>query len=410
MTLRKGRAVRKVAAPNRLMVASSKTCAHACSAKSNKPIRKRVFDGGSNVKYEELARTVVKDALNIDSSDIVTVTTWDHTIDAANAMVVECFRQGADAIIVLWTDEYYYGLLRELSEESLSEDSNICKAFAETETATITMFGPKNPEGFKKLSPSKIEAWDDGERKAHYPRSIERKIRNVNLPLALLTPERARTYGFQLPSWKKAMDDALGMDLRNLAKKGREISAALEKAHSAHLTAPNGTDLTFEFQKRPVHIDDGIIDKEDIEKKSLDAQLPAGAVLTTVNETIGNGKVFFDRPFPQMGVNIPGIKWKFKDGKITSMTADKNLEPMTKLYEKASGDRDRISFIQIGLNPKAKYGYLMDRIVEGAVQIGIGDNEYIGGKNTSSFGMAPTLSKATLDIDGTKLIKNGTLI
>jgi aminopeptidase len=368
------------------------------------------------MKYEELARTVVKDALSIDSSDIVTITTWDHTIDAANAMVVECFKQGADAIIVLWTDEYYYGLLRELSEEILSEDSQICKAFTETETATINMFGPKNPEGLKRLSPSKINAWDDGERKAHYPRNIERKIRNVNLPLALLTPERARTYGFQLASWKKAIDDALTMDLRTLTKKGREISTILRKAHSAHLTAPNGTDLTFEFQERPIHIYDGIIDKEDIEKKSLDAQLPAGSVLTTVTETIGNGKVFFDRPLQQMGMNIPGIKWKFKDGKITSMTADKNLERITKQYEKASGerasalgDRDKISFIQIGLNPKAKYGYLMDNIVEGAVQIGIGDNEYIGGKNTSSFGMAATLSKATLDIDGIKIIKNGKL-
>jgi hypothetical protein len=49
----------------------------------------------------------------------------------------------------------------------------------------------------------------------------------------------------------------------------------------------------------------------------------------------------------------------------------------------------------------------MDYIVEGAVQIGIGDNEYIGGKNSSSFGMAGTVSKATLKIDGRTIIKNG---
>jgi hypothetical protein len=70
---------------------------------------------------------VVKDALSIDESDVVTITTWDHTIDVANAFAVECFRQGADAIIILWTDEYYYGLLRELSEASLGEHSKICE-------------------------------------------------------------------------------------------------------------------------------------------------------------------------------------------------------------------------------------------------------------------------------------------
>jgi len=362
-----------------------------------------------NALYEKLAGTVVKDALGIDSSDVVAITTWDHTIDVANAMAVECFKQGADAIIVLWTDEYYYGLLRELSEASLGEHSKICEAFTEAETATINMFGPKNPEGLKTIPPSKVNAWVEGERKSHYPRNIERKIRNIGLPLALLTPERAKVYGFNFENWKKVMNNALAMNLRKISKKGHDVAAMLEKAHTVHLTAPNGTDLTFELNKRPVHIDDGIIDKEDIAKKSLDAQLPAGSALTTIVETSGNGKVLFDQPLQQMGLNVLGIEWKFKDGRLTSMTAKKNLEPVSKQLEKASGDKDRISFLQIGLNPMAEYGFLIDHIVEGAVQIGIGDNEYIGGRNSSSFGMVATMGKATLDIDGRTIIRNGRL-
>ena len=359
--------------------------------------------------YEELARIVVRESLSINSSDVVTITTWDHTIEVANAMVVECFKQGADAIIALWTDEYYYGLLGELSEESLQVPSKICQAFTEAETATINMFGPKNPEGLKKVSPSKVNAWGEGERKSHFPRNIERNIRNVSIPLALLTPERANIYGFKFEDWKNAMNNALTMDLKKIAKVGRDFAAVLEKAHTVHLTAPNGTNLTFELSRRPVHIDDGIIDKEDIAKKSLDAQLPAGSVLTTISETSGNGKVMFDQPLQHMGLNISGIEWEFKEGRLTSMTAKKNLEPISKQFEKASGDKDRIGFLQIGLNPKAEYGYLMDNIVEGAVQIGVGDNEYIGGKNSSSFGMAATMSKATLDVDGRTILRNGQL-
>jgi leucyl aminopeptidase (aminopeptidase T) len=357
--------------------------------------------------YEELAKTVVRDSLRIDSNDVVTITTWDHTIDVANALAVECFKQGADAFINLWTDEYYYGLLRELSEESLGEPSKICEAFTEAETATINMFGPRNPEGLKAISPSKVNAWGEGERKAHYPKNIERQIRNVNLPLALLTRERAKVYDFKFENWKKVMNNALAMDLKKIAKKGREVAAILEKAHTVRLTASNGTNLTFELGNRPVHVDDGIIDKEDIAKKSFDAQLPAGSVLTTMNETSGNGKVVFDQPLQQMGLNIIGIEWKFKDGKLTSMTAKKNLEPLSKQFEKGTGDKDRISFLQVGLNPTAQYGYLMDHIVEGAVQISIGDNEYVGGKNESSFGMVATMGKATLQVDKRTIIKNG---
>lgn len=360
--------------------------------------------------YEELARIVVKDALNVDSSDVVTITTWDHTIDIANAMAVECFKQGADAMMSLWTDEYYYGLLRELSEESLGVCSKICEAFTEAETATINMFGPKNPEGLKRISPSKVNAWGDGERKAHYPRNVERKIRNASLPLALLTQERATVYGFDFGNWKKAMNSALAMDLKKIGEKGRDVAGIIGKGHAVHLTAPNGTDLTFELNKRAVHIDDGIIDREDIEKKSLDAQLPAGTVLTTVAETSGNGKVIFDQPLQSMGLNVSDLEWRFKDGKVASMKAKRNLELLSKQFDSASGDKDKISFLQIGLNPKAEYGYLMNHIVEGAVQIGIGDNEYIGGKNVSSFGMVATLGRATLDIDGKTVVKNGLLL
>ena len=359
--------------------------------------------------YEELAKTVVRDALKVDSSDVVTITTWDHTIDVANAIAVECFRQGADAMLSLWTDEYYYGLLAELSEESLRGPSKICQAFTEAETATITMFGPKNPEGLKKISPSKANAWGQGEREAHYPRNIERKIRNVGLPLALLTPERAKVYGFNFENWKKAIDKALAADLRKIAETGRHVAATLEKAHIAHLTAPNGTDLKFELGRRPIHIDDGIIDKEDIANKSFDASLPAGSVLTTLIETSANGKVIFDQPVHLMGRHMQDVEWLFKDGKAVSMKAKKNPELISEQFSKASGDRDRISFLQIGLNPEAVYGYLTDYNVEGAIQIGIGDSEYIGGKNTSSFGMAATLSKATLEIDGNAIVKNGQL-
>jgi len=146
-------------------------------------------------------------------------------------------------------------------------------------------------EGLKKLSPSKINAWSEGERKAHYPRNMQRKIRNVNLPLALLTSERAKVYGFNFQKWKKVINNALTTDLKKIGKVGRDIAAVLEKARTAHLTAPNGTNLTFELAKRPVHIDDGIIDKKDLGKKSFDAQLPAGSVLTTILETSGNGSM-----------------------------------------------------------------------------------------------------------------------
>ncbi|WXG43921.1 MAG: aminopeptidase [Promethearchaeati archaeon SRVP18_Atabeyarchaeia-1] len=359
--------------------------------------------------YEDLAKIVVKDALNIRSSDVVNISTWSHTIDVANAVAVECFKEGADVLLNLWTDEYYYGLLEKLSEDSLREPSKICQAFTETITAGVNLFAAENPDRLKKIPPSKFTAWFEGERKAHFPRAQERKIRNLGLGLAMVTPQRAKNYGLNYGKWKKVMDDSMAADLKKLYKVGRQIAGALDKAGTAEIVDASGTSLTFELGGRRVSIDDGIIDKDDIAHNDLDAQLPAGYVGTTIVETSANGKAVFDLQLQQFGVNIEGMEWDFKDGKLASMKGKKNIEYLTKAIDKASGDKDRIATLGIGINPKAAYGFMMNNIVEGAITIGIGDNEAIGGKNKSSYGATGTLSKAALRIDGRLIIKNGQL-
>jgi leucyl aminopeptidase (aminopeptidase T) len=362
-----------------------------------------------NQVYEDLARLVVKDALNIRSSDVVNISTWNHTIDVANAVAVECFKEGADVLLNLWTDEYYYGLLEKLSEESLREPSKICQAFAETITAGVNLFAAENPDHLKKIPPSKFTAWFEGERKAHYPRSQERKIRNLGLGLALVTPQRAKNYGLNHGKWKKVMNNAMTADLKKLYKVGHLLADILDKASTAEIVDAGGTSLTFELGKRRVNIDDGIIDKEDIAHNALEAQIPAGYVGTTIVETSANGKVVFDLQHQEFGVNVEGMEWNFKDGKLVSMTGKRNIEYITKAQEKATGDKDRIATLGIGMNPRAEYDFMMNNIVEGAITIGIGGNDEVGGRNESSYGTASTLSKAALRIDGKLIIKNGQL-
>jgi leucyl aminopeptidase (aminopeptidase T) len=132
--------------------------------------------------------------------------------------------------------------------------------------------------------------------------------------------------------------------------------------------------------------------------------------LTTVVETSGEGHVIFDLPVQLQGSNIEGLEWVFEKGKLTSITGKKNVEVVSKSIEKATGDNNRIAFLGIGLNPKAEYGYLMDNIVEGAISIGIGDNEALGGKNKSSSGAGASLGRATVEIDGRAIIKDGKLL
>ncbi|WXG46638.1 MAG: aminopeptidase [Candidatus Atabeyarchaeum deiterrae] len=360
--------------------------------------------------YEEMAKLIVKDALRIKSSDVVSILTFPHTVDAANAIAIECFKQGADAMLVLWTDDYYYGQLEHLSEDSLKEPSKFCQALTEAVTAQVNMFGLEDPDGLKKISYSKSAAWNEGERRAHFPRGQERKIRTANLTLPLVTKARAKTYGFNFGAWKKAVDEATTADLKEISQKCHRVASSLEKANDVRITAPNGTDLTFELAGRPVHIDDGIIDEDDIANNSLETQLPTGFVQTTVVESSANGKIFFDLPLQALGVNVVDLEWGFKEGRLTSMMARKNIESLATEMQSATGDKDIIAFLGIGLNRKAKQGFMMNNIVEGAVTIGVGDNEALGGQNKSPYGAAATIGEATLEIDGKAIVKAGRLV
>jgi hypothetical protein len=77
------------------------------------------------------------------------------------------------------------------------------------------------------------------------------------------------------------------------------------------------------------------------------------------------------------------------------------------LWEKAKGDKDQAAALIIGLNPKARKGFLYNQIVRGTVTLGVGDNRELGGKMESNFGFKCTVEKPTLELDGKPVIKHG---
>jgi leucyl aminopeptidase (aminopeptidase T) len=115
----------------------------------------------------------------------------------------------------------------------------------------------------------------------------------------------------------------------------------------------------------------------------------------------------FDQPVAMRGKMLQGLNWEFKNGHLTSFSAAANLDVFKGLYEKSSGDKDRLANLVIGLNPNAELIGFNDRIVLGTASIGIGGNKSIGGANEAEFGHEQTLRKPTIEVDGQKLVVDG---
>ncbi len=354
----------------------------------------------------EFVKSVVKTCLRVKKGDKVTISTWQHMLDLAEAFTIECRRAGAFTYTEISTDEIYYDTLINCPLTYLRTPNPFGLATLDATTANIFITGPQDPERMKTVPAERWDAMFKGS-KPIFDKFLEKKIRSIGILLGHVTPQRAKTYGFSYAAWKRNMNAALAVEYEAMSKLGKKIRDTLEKTREVHITARPKTDLRFELKDRPVHVYDGVIDEDDIKKGALSAMLPAGSVEVAPNETSANGTFVSDFPEPQYGKLIYDTAWGFTNGKVASFKGGKNVEAIRATWDKATGDKDKIGAFTLGINPNAKTGFLNNSIVLGTATIGIGDNRELGGKNESDWMFSITVSKPTVKLDGKPILKKG---
>lgn len=354
-----------------------------------------------------IASTIVNECLRITVDDIVLIHTYPHTIDLVNAIARQVNKNGADFLVALETDETMYSSYIDRSKERLRKTSQLSMSLANTITVEVFLGGPLNPAPMRRVPREKWAASFEAE-KPIIDRARERKVRQAFLALGQVTKERAKTYGFSYNAWKKAVTGALTVKHDKMKSFGMRVREKLMRGSQVHVTAPNGTDLRFEIEpRRPIIVNDGIIDDEDYSAGGTFVTLPSGTVWFAPNETSANGKIVFDVPTPQFGVLVRGLSWAFKDGRVVEYNATRNLKAVKPVWEQQTGDKDRIGTFGLGINPRAKFGFLNNAIVVGGVTVSIGANKEVGGTNDTSYFFEGTLSKATVKVDGETLLLQG---
>lgn len=234
-----------------------------------------------------------------------------------------------------------------------------------------------------------------------------KKLATAILEFISVHPKVAKTYRFDCATWERTLQSAVMIDYRELSEFGLRLASTLKGGRNIRITQGKSTDLSFEIAGRTPQVSDGVIDEADVERGQVSIALPSGTVAVAPLETTASGRVRFDRPIPRSGKLIQGMNWKFDAGRVVDFSAKQNLSAVKNRWDMATGDRDKIGSFILGVNPKAKFGFNIDPLVRGAVSIGIGENRHLGGKNNTDFAIAGTLSKATVELDGTPIVKNG---
>ena len=355
---------------------------------------------------DTIARRIIH-SLNIHEDDMVLIETWQHTLDLASDVALECYRTGAKPMITLMTDRLWWNTLEEIPDQYIRKTPRHILNAAESITAWIGLGGPQDPARFREIPATRLESFFEGEKPVH-DKTFDRKVRTAEVLLGHITPQRARAYGLEYDRWLKMTEDSIRIDYRKVMELGRKIANRLERGSRVHLTSKTGTDLRFEVTKRPVHIQDGVVDQSDVQRGLVSTQLPSGKVEVPPLEDTAQGTVVFDMPKALKGRMVRDLTLRFQKGKVVEYHAKKFEEVFREVFEATRGDRDNIALFAMGLNSKVEMiGYTTDELALGTATIGVGDNRGIGGRNNSSFSFSGTIVKPTVDVDGYSIIADG---
>lgn len=293
--------------------------------------------------------------------------------------------------------------------EYLKESNPFSLALLEVANANIFLAGPEDPERLKLITIDRWNAMIESD-KPYYDRLLEKTIRSAQINLGFVTPQRARTYGFNYNEWKENIQAAMDVRYQEMQNLGKKIANMLEKADQVHITTKKGTDLLLEMEGRTAQVSDGVIDDEDLKKGADFTTLPAGQVAVVPKEGGANGVYVSDVPEATAGLLVRDIVWKFKDGNLTSFDGGENAESIRALWKEARGDKCKAGSLTLGLNPKARTGFVYNPIVLGTATLGVGDNRDLGGKVESSFAFQCSVTKPSIEFDGKPIMKNGRIL
>jgi len=355
---------------------------------------------GSEPAFEQwipLARQVVRTSLRLGWEDVFEIYTYAPTIPLAEALALEARRTGSDTHLTLMTDDLWFTSMRELSTKWLSQPSPVEHAIDETITANIYLGGPADARRMREIPPAKFEANAMGGQLQHEPRR-RRRVRDIDLSIGRVTPERAEAYGLDYGKWYASFHRALAVDLKEIRRRGAALARKLA-GRTVHVTSDAGTDLRFAVKRIPPAVDDGIVSAADVRRGFVEATLPAGKVAAAVKQDSANGIARSTDAIFYGGRTIARPWFRVKAGRIVEWGAAEHGDLLSRLLKVPKASRARLGSFSIGLNPDAEPCMLDNSIVEDDVGIALGGHPQLEPRlHDPDVSFSATLGRCEVDI------------
>jgi aminopeptidase len=368
----------------------------------------------AGVDYDAVAQKLVTENTKVKEGDIVLVTGGTRDAELLEDIAVAVRKAGGHPLLLMNSEKTTRRMWTDVPTKYDAQDPKLDMKLAEIADAVISIDSSETEGLLADVPPARFAT----RAKAGEPVGevyLKRNIRQVNLGNGLdPTSWLAKRYGMAQEDLAKTFWAGVNVDTAQLQAKGEAVRKALQTGKEVHITNPNGTDLRVQVAARPIFFSDGVISDDEAKKGGRDVQvwLPAGDVYLAPVLGTAEGTVVISQDWFQ-GKEIKNLKLTFKGGKLVSMTADAGLEPVKARYDAETDPRkDEFGLLDFGVNPAVhlpagdKVGAWM---AAGNITVGVGNNTWAGGTNSTPYGWSGFIPGSTVQVDGKDVIVNGEL-
>ena len=362
---------------------------------------------------EALAQKLVNNCAGIKEGDLVVIVGGVRDVTLLEDISVNVRRQGAFPLLTIGSDRLTTRIFNDVPVKFDSQVPKFNYELAQIIDAVISVDYNESMDLLADVPPERFEVRNAAS--ADIDNIImDRNVRQVSLGNGLYpTTQRAEIFALTLDELTDIFWNGVNVDYTLLNNKCNLLKNALSSSKMMRITNDNGTDFSVQIEGRPIFISDGIISEDDLITGGAACQvwLPAGEVYLTPVPGTAEGTIILERQY-YAGKEILNLNLTFANGKLTNMTAESGLEPLMMMYDAAGAGKDQFAIVDLGVNPNVKINpdsRLVAWMAEGMITICVGNDEWAGGSNETSFFMANFLPGSTLTLDGETIIEKGSL-
>ena len=356
---------------------------------------------------ERLVLIALKERIRLKRGENVIVETYPHGMAFASEFVYQARALGAHPLMIVEDEPSLFRTVEALKPGAMKAGTHEWAALSKAQ-AYVFVTGPADLPRAWSLGPKWGAAFPSNEE--WYSRAKRGRVRGVRMIYGYATKERAQAYGVDVEEWSQMMLEGAAVPPGPIRAAGKALAKKLLKAKQVHITADNGTDLTFRLIGRRPQVDDGSVSLEDLKNGDNMTQAPAGQLWVAPDEKSPEGTIVFDRPSNSFGRWVKGVTLEFRGGRLTASSFQENGEAFEKAFSRAKGDKDRLGMFIFGLNPGVRVGFPQAPMAAGCVSLTLGDNGEIDGKNKTDFTFLVPHASATVELDGKQVVERGRLM